>query len=77
MTNLLERAIEQLRELPARDQDAAAEVLFVHMADGGAKYHLTDNQVEEVRRIQRNLRSGKTRFATKREMVALWKSCGL
>ncbi|OGG53651.1 hypothetical protein A2851_02055 [Candidatus Kaiserbacteria bacterium RIFCSPHIGHO2_01_FULL_53_29] len=77
MTKLLEKAIEQLRELPAEDQNAAAQALFVHMVSGNAEYHLTDEQVREVKRIQRNLRSGKTRLATKREMAALWKGCGL
>ncbi|MDO8514731.1 MAG: hypothetical protein Q7S50_04255 [bacterium] len=77
MTKLLEQAIEQLRELPAENQDAAAEALFVHMTSGNGGYHLTDEQVREVKRIQRNLHTGKTRLATKREMTALWKSCGL
>jgi len=49
MTKLLEQAIEQLRELPAENQDAAAEALFVHMTSGNANYHLTDEQVKEVK----------------------------
>lgn len=77
MTKLLEKAIEQLRELPAEDQNAAAQALFVHMTSGNAEYHLTAEQVREVKRIQRDMRTGKTRLTTKREMAALWKSCGL
>jgi len=77
MTKLLEQAIEQLRELPAEDQNAAAQALFVHMVSDSAEYHLTPKQVREVKCIQRDLRTGKTRLTTKREMTALWKSCGL
>ncbi len=77
MTKLLERAIEQLRELPAGDQNAAAQALFVHMTSGNAEYHLTPLQIREVKGIQRDLRTGKTRVATKGEMTALWKSCGI
>jgi hypothetical protein len=42
-----------------------------------ARYSLTDEQVEEVKRRQQALREGKTRFATDEEIMALWKKCGL
>ena len=71
MTKLLEDAIAQARELPENEQDQIAEALFAHMA--GAEFRLTDDQVEEVKRRQRELREGKTRFATEEEMDALWK----
>jgi len=73
MTKLLEDAIAQARELPENEQDQIAEALFAHMA--GAEFRLTDDQVEEVKRRQRELREGKTRFATEEEMDALWKQC--
>ncbi len=73
MTKLLEDAIAQARELPEDAQDQIAEALFAHMA--GAEFRLTDDQVEEVRRRQQELRGGKTRFATDEEMDALWKKC--
>ena len=73
MTKLLEDAIAQARELPEDEQDQIAEVLFAHMA--GAEFRLTDDQVEEVKRRQRELQEGKTRFATHEEMDALWKKC--
>jgi hypothetical protein len=38
---------------------------------------LTPEQIEEVKRIQRELREGKAKFATEKEMAALWKKCGL
>ncbi len=73
MTKLLEKAIEQLRELPAAHQDAAAETLFAHLA-GTARYHLTDEQIKEVRR---RMRKKNPRYATKKQMDGLWKECGL
>jgi len=73
MTKPLEDAIAQARELPENEQDQIAEALFAHMA--GAEFRLTDDQVEEVKRRQRELREGKTRFATEEEMDALWKQC--
>ena len=76
MTKLLEQAIAKLRNLPESDQDAAAEALFVHIATE-PQYRLTPGQVREVKRIQRNLRSGKTRLATEKETRALWKKFGL
>jgi putative addiction module component (TIGR02574 family) len=75
MTKLLEDAIAQARELPEDEQDQIAEALFAHMA--GAEFRLTDDQVEEVRRRQQELREGKTHFATDDEMDALWKKCEL
>jgi hypothetical protein len=49
MTNLLEQALRQVEQLPAEDQNAAAGALLdyvKHMRE----VHLTDAQVEEVRR---------------------------
>jgi hypothetical protein len=43
----------------------------------GAEFRLTDDQVEEVKRRQQELREGKTRFATDEEMHVLWKKCEL
>jgi hypothetical protein len=76
MTKLLEDAIAQARELPEDRQEELAEALFAHMADN-QRIRLTDEQVEEVRRRQRELSEEKTRFATDEEMNALWKKCGL
>ena len=75
MTKLLKDAIAQARELPEDQQDQIAEALFAHMT--GAEFRLTDDQVEEVKRWQQELREGKTRFATDEEMHAFWKKCEL
>jgi hypothetical protein len=46
-------------------------------AGASARYALSDEQVEEVKRRQQALREGTSRFATDEEMAALWKKCGL
>jgi hypothetical protein len=68
--------VEQVRELPEEDQDAAAEALFAHIANRDRRHRLTLEQAEEVRRIRARLRSGETRLATDEEVSALWKKCG-
>jgi hypothetical protein len=42
-----------------------------------SRHRLTDAQVQEVARIQRDIRDGRGSFATDEQMAALWKSCGL
>jgi hypothetical protein len=73
MTKLLELAIAEARQLPEADQDAAADALFAHMADGHVR--LRPEQVEQVTRIRDDLRSGRTRLATDQEVLALWARC--
>lgn len=76
MTKLLEQAVEQARELPAKDQDAAADALFALIANEDRRSRLSADQGEEVQRIRDHLRSGETRLATEEETQALWKKCG-
>jgi len=45
--------------------------------ESSARYNLTDEQVEEVKRRQQALREGTSRFVTDEEMNAFWKRCGL
>jgi hypothetical protein len=75
MTKLFDDAVAQARELPADQQDAAAEALFAHLA-GGQQYRLTAEQAEEVERIRDNLRSGRTELLSDDDMKAFWQSCG-
>jgi len=77
MTKLLEQAIAQVRELSEAEQDAAADALFAHIAGDHRRYQLTQEQVADVKRIQQDLRDGKTRLLTDEEMAAFWKKCGL
>jgi 4-aminobutyrate aminotransferase-like enzyme len=54
MTKLLQDAIELLKELPESRQDELAAAL-IEVAEGDqGDYHLTDEQVEEVRRRRSN-----------------------
>ena len=71
MTKLLEEAIEQLRDLPEDEQDAAADVLFVYIASDAREYQLRPHQVAEVHRIRRGLRDGSARLATDAEVKTI------
>jgi len=71
MSQLLDEAIETLRDLPEEDQDAAAEVLFAYISNDERQYRLLPNQAEAVRRIRRDLQTGKTRLATDAEVAAV------
>jgi hypothetical protein len=71
MTKLLEEAIEQLRDLPEEEQDAAADVLFAYISSDEPQYQLQPDQVAEVHRIRRGLRDGSTRLATDTEVTSV------
>jgi len=77
MTTLLEQAIEQLRDLPEEEQDAAADALFAYVSSEERQYHLRPHQITQVRRIRADLRDGKTRLATNAEVSAVKKKHGL
>ena len=77
MSQLLEEAIETLRELPEEEQDAAADALFAYISSDERQYHLRSDQAEEVRRTLRDLKSGKTRLATDAEVAELKKRAHL
>jgi hypothetical protein len=71
MSKLLDEAIQTLRDLPDEDQDAAADVLFAYMSNDERQYHLGPDQAEAVRRIRRDLSTGKSRLATAEEVAAV------
>jgi hypothetical protein len=77
MTKLLEQAIETVRALSDADQDAAADALFAHLAGGHRQVVLTSSQIEDVKRIQRELAEGRVQRASDEEMATLWRKCGL
>ena len=58
MTKLLDEAIDQLRELPDEEQDAAADALFAYIANDDRVYSLRPDQVADVRRIRDGLAAG-------------------
>jgi uncharacterized protein YigA (DUF484 family) len=73
----LEELIERVRHWSDRRQQDAAEILLEIERHDTSGYRLTDAQVREVARIQRDVRDSKATFATDEHMAALWKSCGL
>jgi uncharacterized protein YigA (DUF484 family) len=73
----LEDLMERVRHWSERRQEDAAEILLEMERQDTSGYRLTDAQVREVARIQRDVRDGKATFATDEQMAALWKSCGL
>jgi hypothetical protein len=75
MTKLLEEAIARVRSLSEADQDMAAEAVLAVVYKDATEYHLTTEQVEEVKRTQQDVRDGK--IATDADMAALGKKCGL
>jgi hypothetical protein len=77
VTKLLQEAIETLRDLPEDEQDAAADVLFAYISSDERQYRLRPDQAEAVRRIQRDLKTGKTRLATDAEVIDLKKKSGI
>lgn len=77
MNKLFEEAIAKARKLPEAEQDVAAEALLSIVHKDEPKRTLTPEQVEDVKRIQRDIRAGRMPFATDEQLSALWKKCGL
>jgi hypothetical protein len=77
MSKLFDDAVEQAKQLSDAEQDVAAEALLSVIHKDAPRYRLSREQAEDVRRIQRELRSGKMPFATDEQLAALWKKCGL
>jgi hypothetical protein len=73
MTRSLEEAINELRNLPKEEQDAAADVLFAYITSDERQYSLAPHQVAEVQRIRSALRQGDTRLANDAEVRAVRK----
>jgi hypothetical protein len=71
MSQLLDEAIETLRELPEEEQDAAADALFAYISSDDRQYRLRPEQSERVRRTRSDLKSGTTRIATEDEVAAV------
>ncbi len=72
MTILLEQAIEKVRLLSENRQDEAAEILLSVVAQTDADApHLSDQQIEEVRRRQAD-----RTYASDEETTAFFTSAG-
>lgn len=73
----IEDVLERVRHWPKERQEDAAAVLREIERQDASGYQLSEAQVKEVVRIQREIREGRGSFATDEEMATLWKSCGL
>ena len=74
MTTLLKEAISQVRALPKAEQDKAAEVLLAFTRPRRA-YTFTPAQIKGIRHAIKQADAGK--FASDREVAAMWKRFGL
>ena len=74
MTKLLQKGIDAIRTLSPDRQNMAGEVLL-GLAGNKAHYHLTPQQIKDVKKAITEADKGK--FASKEEMAAAWKGFGL
>ncbi len=78
MTEMLEKAIAELRSRPDEEQDVAAEALLAFLArEEPPDYVLTPEQIEEVRQTLEGLENGTERLATEDEVEAMWRRLGV
>jgi predicted transcriptional regulator len=71
MTKLLEEAIKKVRELPASEQDEAAEMLLSLAARAAEPVRLDDETRAAIREGREQARRGE--FASDEEMAAFFK----
>lgn len=67
--------LARVRSWPPERQEDLARIAVELEEQDAADRALSDEQVEEVRRIRRAVRAGK--IASDEEMARLWKQCGL
>ena len=67
--------LDRVRSWPEKRQEDLARIALELEEQDARRHSLSDEQVEEVRRIRSEVRAGK--IATDEEMAQLWKQCGL
>jgi predicted transcriptional regulator len=75
MTKMLEEAIKRVRELPASEQDEAAEMLFSIAAKSAGPVPLDDQTREAIREGREQARRGE--FVSDEDMAAFFKRHGV
>jgi hypothetical protein len=75
VTKRLQEVVEHASKLPPEQQDELAEAVLFELEWVNSR-GLAPEQVEEVKRIQEDLRTGTTRLATEEEVEEMWKNFG-
>ena len=76
MTQLLEDAISQLRDLPTPDQDEAAELIMSIVESRRSHARLSPEQLQSLKRTMKGLEDGSVGIATDEEVEAMWRRLG-
>lgn len=78
MTQLLEKAIAELRSLPEAEHEWAADNIrmIIRERERASEYRLTPEQVAEVEQTIADLDSGRARLLTVDETEAMWRRLG-
>jgi hypothetical protein len=69
--------LDRVLTWPAKRQEDAIRVLTEMEEQDASPYHLTEEQVQEIKRRRADFTKGGEGYATDEEMAALWKKCGL
>lgn len=78
MTEMLEKAIAELRLRPDDEQDVAAEALLAFLArDEPPDYVLTPEQIEEIKQTVAELDSGRMQLLSVEETEEMWRRLGV
>jgi predicted transcriptional regulator len=75
MTKLLDEAVEKLRMLPEREQDAAAQAMLTFANRNGPRFQPTPEQVADIEEGLAQAERGE--FASDEEVAAFWRKCRL
>lgn len=76
MTELLDKAVARLRQLPSEAQDNAAESILAMIEHQDAAVTLAPEQVEQVRRTREGLKNGTVKIASDAQVEAMWQRLG-
>lgn len=79
MTEMLEKAIAELRSLPESEHDWAADnVRFIlSERERGPDYELTPEQIEEIKQTVAELDSGRMQLLSVEETEEMWRRLGV
>ena len=75
MTKLLDEAIEKLRSLSEREQDAAAQAMLTFAERNRPRFQPTDEQIAGIEEGLAQADRGE--FISDEELAAFWRKCGL